>query len=412
MPKPKTLKKIHASEHSKIFETDCFKDGVYFIDKYRLQCKILSLFDLDNTLLSYRHTLGTDQWFDFDFNAFISQGKSPAQAKDATLQYYLNLVKRIHSEDVYAVEEDTPAQVRKIQGLGVQTLILTSRGDYLLEKTNEQLSQFELNFNNSAYQGLEKKLPQSPEGLFTRGMFLTGGANKGECLLTVLPEFETLPELIIMWDDKLSNLEKVRDAIQKYNDTKAAQAKSPQDVFKPIKFIGIRYSKLDHLIKNINPEIVALQKRYFDRVLSDEDAALLLKGQTKKVRRNYVDIDFRPQANNVILSVCKPDTYKLLKDIEPHLEKHSTPSAIRSFKNKEKLASQFEFTVTEFEKLFHLLSQHGLIDPSQFDALSPIFNTSPTILTTLYQAQTSNANLKLTPPPKVIPITERHGLHQ
>jgi len=368
------LKTLQKTDHAKIYETNHFKDGIYFIEKYRsLSTKMLALFDLDNTILSYRHTLGTDQWFDFDFNEFISQGKSPQQAKENTLQSYLNFVNKIHTEDVYAIEEDTPAQIRSLQTENVETLLLTSRGSYLLETTNQQIQKFELNFNTGAYQDKEKKLTLSPEGLFTQGMILTGGSNKGECLLECF-EDDNIPDFIIMWDDKQSNLEKVRDALKKYNDKKLEQNKA----FKPIEFIGIRYSKLDPLIHNVNPDIIALQKRYFERILSDYHASLILKAESKSERRNFVDIDYKPELNCVTLAICKANTYTVLKDIEPDIDKYRIVGAIKKFNNKEKLAWQFKFSIKEFEPLFHKLSQHGLIESSQFDMLSPLFNLEAT----------------------------------
>ncbi len=399
MPKPTTLKLLEKTDNAKIYETDSFKDGIYFLEKHKKRLKkLLALFDLDNTILSYRHTLGTDQWYDFDYNEFISQGKTPQEAKDNTLQSYLNIIKKIHSDDVYVVEEDTPALIRNIQSSEIDTLILTSRGSYLLENTFQQLQKFELDFNQGRFKNKEKALSQSKEGLFTHGMILTGGAHKGECLMSCLTEEQTLPEVIVMWDDKLSNLERVRDAIKRYNDQKAQDALAEKISFTPIQFIGIRYSKLDHLVKAINPDIVALQARYFERILSDEHAELILKAQIKKERHYYVDIDYQPAQDSVTLSVCKSSIYRLLINIEPNIKHYQqlcdTP---KKFFDKEKLVWQFKLTLNQFETLFHKLSQHGLIEPSQFDILSIVFNKTQAAHTPLFDniATTTHGNISM-----------------
>lgn len=383
MPKPKTLIPVKNSKYGKIFETNCFKDGVYFIEKYKASNRFLALFDIDNTIVSFRHTLGTDQWFDFDFNEFIQQGNSAEDAKRFTLSLYLEYIKKIHSEDVYAVEEDTPAVIRDIQKMGIDAMALTSRGLYLLSETIEQLNRFEIDFNQGSHRDKSKVLPQTTEGKFTQGMILTDGKHKGECLFSCFEDMLVIPEFIIMWDDKLHNLEKVQEVIDKYNEQKSSEAKEKDAQFKPIRFIGIRYSKLDHL-KKVSPQIVELQKKYFQRILSDEHAAMILHAESKKLRRNYVDIDYQPQKEFVIISLCKPATYQLLKDIEPSVDHHRIMGGIKTFNQKDKLAWQFQYSIAEFQTLFHKLSQHGLIEPTQYDALSPIFIPS-NVYTPKYQ---------------------------
>ncbi|HRE31515.1 MAG TPA: DUF2608 domain-containing protein, partial [Candidatus Berkiella sp.] len=97
----------------------------------------------------------------------------------------------------------------------------------LLQETMAQLAMFKINFNQGYYGKLEDKiLPQSTEGLFTKGLVLASGQHKGECLLTAIASERKLPDLLVMWDDKLSNLEKVRDSIEAYNRQKTLEDKS------------------------------------------------------------------------------------------------------------------------------------------------------------------------------------------
>lgn len=382
-----TLITLSRTENGEIYESANFGDGLYFLEapEYKGKRK-LALLDLDNTVVSYRHTFGTDQWFDFDFGVLTKNGASPQEAKDKLLPSYLDVVRRLHPDDVYAVEEETPAKIRYLQSIGIDTLILTSRGSFLLDETLKHLARFELDFNQGSFKGKEKKLPQNvEEGLFTKGLILTGGKHKGECLFSCLEDEKEMPEVIVMWDDKLGNLEKVRASIEAYNAKKKIEAEQSGKTFVPIKFIGIRYSKLDHIINNVNPKVVELQRKYFARVLSDEHALAIAKAESKKKRKQCVDIDYQPSMDSVTVSVTKGELYHLLKDLEPTLDKYRILGTEKQINGKLKLPWQFQFSVSQFEPLFHKLSQHGLIEPGQYDVLSLVFTKMSSLVGSMYQ---------------------------
>lgn len=388
MPIPNSLLKISQSENSVIYQTNNFTDGLYFLSQRRIKNKNKwALFDLDNTILSYRHTLGTDQWFDFDFNAFISQGLQPHEAKAKTLQTALEIVDRTHEEDVYVVEEHTPAAIRRLQSDNIPTLILTSRGKYLREKTLSQLSRFELDFNKGLFKNREFALPATPESEFYHGMVLTDGQHKGEALIYCLENMTQSPEYIVMWDDKKSNLDKVSSALASFNEKQKRKNKD----FVPIQFIGIRYSRLDQFINNVKPDVIELQKRYFKRILSDEHALAILKSEQKKNANRYIDIDYQADHRCVVLSLYKADQYKIMLNLEPTMDQHRmTTNGIKLFNGKEKLVWQFKFTEQEFRSLFQKMSQHGLIEPGQFNVLSTIFNPQRPAITNLYHLRPRN----------------------
>jgi hypothetical protein len=389
-PMPETLTKLSENASGTIYETHQFKDGLFFVKQIAENFphkRKAALLDLDNTVVSYRHTLGTDHWFDFDFNDFMQRGLNASETKAQVLPLYLDVVRRIHPDDVYAVEEDTPAIIREMQQNGIETLALTSRGSYLLQETIDQLARFQINFNQGTYANKEKKLAPSEEGLFTQGMILTGGQHKGKCLLMALEELGDLPDFMIMWDDKLSNLERVRDSIQTYNTAKITL--NPN--FTPVQFIGIRYSKLDHLVNKVDPRVTELQKKYFQRVLSDEHALAIAKADQKKTRQLYIGIDFQPQNDSVVVSCHKHAIYEKLAVLCPDLAVHEKRGAVKDVYGKKKLAFQFQFTVREFEVLFHQLSQHGMIEPEQFILLDPIFNPPRPVLSPLLDLQRAQA---------------------
>ncbi|MCS5710614.1 DUF2608 domain-containing protein [Candidatus Berkiella aquae] len=393
MPKPKTLKQLSKSNTCKIFETDQFSDGAYFLEKHASlfpQLQRMGLFDLDNTLVSYRHTLCTDQWFDFDLNEFMKQGYSVSEAKNKTLSFYLEAIRKIHPEDIYVVEESTPALIDKLQQMGVHTLALTSRGSLLLQETIAQLAMFKINFNQGYYGKLEDKvLPQSAEGLFTKGLVLASGQHKGECLLTAIAAEKKLPDLIVMWDDKLSNLEKVRDSIERYN-----QQKMPEDkTFVPVKFIGIRYSRLDHVVNQVNPNVLELQRKYLQRILSDEHAAMIDKAEQKKQRQHHMTIDCQLVVDMVTVSCHKYVMYEKLLSLYPDLHACQTVGNVKEFNGKKKLAWRFQFTLTQFEPIYLSLKEQHLISFEQCIEFDFVFNQSKT-LTPLYEHEASDNQAK------------------
>lgn len=383
MPMPRTLHKIAQSKNNVIYQTNTFNDGLHLLAQRRYKNKKkLALFDLDNTILSYRHTLGTDQWFDFDFNQFIQQGLQPHEAKQRTLGTALNVIGKIHDEDIYVVEENTPAAIRKLQDNGIATLVLTSRGKYLREQTVAQLARFELDFNRGVFKDQQFDLPQTNQSECYHGLILTDGQNKGDALIFCLEKMPEPPEVIMMWDDKQSNLDKVSDAIKRYNEKNRLLNKQ----FVPIEFIGIRYSRLDDVIKHVKPEVVALQKKYFNRILSNDDALAIARAERKKTISHCVDIDYPDQGKEVIISIRKAEHYRLLLDLVPGIMQHCKQGVHAKIINgKEKLVYQFQYKKSEFKPLFQKLSQHGLIEPAQFDRLNSIFNPpEPPPITHLY----------------------------
>lgn len=357
------LKTISSNENSIILETDQFSDGLQFCKNPK---NTLVLLDLDNTVLSYRHTLGTDQWVDFDYNEFIKSDASVSDAWAGVLKYYFEFVPNIHPDDVYAVELETPQHIRDLQGKGFKVLALTSRGDILQNETVTQLEQFDIDFNQGSFKDKQKKFSFGTESVLYNGMILAGGKDKGKCLLEVL-DIKKLPQTIIMYDDKLSNLQKVRSAIETLNNQELE--KNPD--FKLIQFIGIRYSRLDHKIQNVDKNIVELQKSYYKRVLSDSDAVTLLKAQAKKNRVLTVALQYNEATGTLNLYSYKPQLTKLLNNIIPNLSEHQVLGKVINVHGKDKQSFAYEFSKKEAPGVFKALAQHGLIEHDEYQAISP-----------------------------------------
>lgn len=353
-----------------IIESNDFIDGIRLIkEKIKQGLSVLAAADLDNTVISYSHTLGTDQWFDFDFKEFMQNGLSAMEAKNQTLPAYLQIVKRIHRDDVYVVEKETPKGLRELQDLGVDVIALTSRGGYLLADTLEQLNTFGVDFNKGHYANKQQKISLDDDAEYYNGMILCAGQHKGKCLFECLDP-KHLPDCIVMWDDKRSNLDKVSDTIKAFNN--AERLKNP--LFKPIEFIGIRYGRLDHLIQQVDPEIVALQRQYFERILSDEHARAILKAENKKKQPPQAYIDHDKHLKQVTMSITHSSLYELLKRYFPDIDCYRVLAKEMCVDGKFKLPWQFTIPEDAFYAIFAALSQHGRIRHEQFDSLERFFS--------------------------------------
>lgn len=375
----------------KIYNTPNFKDGIYFIDQFQQQNptkKVAAKLDVDNTLLTYTHTLGTDHWFDEMFKKLMSTGLTVEQAKDRLLPMYLEVVRNLHPEDIQLIEADVPEDIRILQERGVDVLALTSRGSLILEQTLAHLKKFNINLNQGTYAGKEKSLPQSVEGLFTQGMILTGGKHKGQCMLSALEDFGDLPDFVIMWDDKLENLERVRASICTYNEKRKGSTG-----FVPVQFVGIRYSRLDNVIQNVDRHVAEIQERYFKRILSDEHARAIHKAEQKKDRKHYVGIDYQPSLDRVIISANKHSTFLQLQSVCQDLIELEIKGTVRQVHGKPKLARQFQFTIAQFSTSYLMMRELGMIDPNERAVFDVLFSSPLPRMTPQFQAATQSTSV-------------------
>ncbi|MGE3319690.1 MAG: DUF2608 domain-containing protein [Candidatus Berkiella sp.] len=382
------LEKLNTSQAErdtgKIYQTNSFKDGLYFIEEFRRTNptkKISAKIDIDNTLLTYTHTLGTDHWFDDMFKKLMGRGLTVDQAKEQLLPLYLDVVRNLHADDIQLIEEDTPEILQRLQDEGVDVVALTSRGSYILEQTLDHLAKFNINFNKGSYADKEKILPQSPEGLLTQGMILTGGKHKGLCMMSALEDFGDLPDFIIMWDDKLENLERVRSSVCAYNEKMKATSG-----FVPVQFVGIRYSRLDHMIQNVDRHVTEIQEQYFKRILSDDHARAIHRADQKKHRVNYIAIDHQPQLNTVTIAVSKHENFLKLQSICGTLVDREIKGTTREVLGKPKLARQFVLTMAQFTACYLDIREAGIIEPSQMAVLDPVFSAPLPRVTPQFQA--------------------------
>lgn len=367
----KEIKLIHQSENAEIHETNDFEIGLGYLTT---PDKSLLLLDLDNTVLTYAHSLGTDQWFDYALKKQAQTSNDPETAKKQVIDFYLSVIPNIRLEDVHSVEPMTPQRINELQAAGFKVLALTSRGSYLQEATLTQLEHLNIDLNQPPYQNLTKILSLGPESVMHNGIIMAGGKDKGKCLLE---SGVVLPETIVMYDDKLSNLEKVRVAIKRYNEEHLAL--DPD--FMPRKFIGIRYGRLDHRIQNLNEKIVEIQTQTYGGVLPDELAQAILKVQNKQDRTYYATLNFDVISGSLTVYSPIPPVAAKMREFLPDLNKHQVLGKVIEYFGMGRQCFAYKFNRNEALHVYEQLKKHQLISPTNIRYYEQFINDRNRLLT-------------------------------
>jgi len=194
--------------------------------------RVLVVFDIDNTLLAMEQDLGSDQWYDWQKSLADDDECNPRYVGDRFAAqgaiYYASAMR--------PTQADGAEQVRKIQGLGVKVISVTSRGmDYRLQ-TFRELRRNRISFSFSAIGpagGYADAFLPVENGRLSRyedGVFLTAGQHKGQMLAALLTRTGTpLPAVIVMADDKQHNLDAVKETFSALNVPVRAWRYSAED---------------------------------------------------------------------------------------------------------------------------------------------------------------------------------------
>jgi hypothetical protein len=177
--------------------------------------KVLVILDLDNTLLAMEQDLGSDQWFYWQYGLEANEPCSPLRVgKLREAQGAL-----FHASAMRPTQPDAAAQVRRMQDGGLRVIILTARGPEFRLSTFRELRRNGFSFWSSALppqRGFaEPFMPQGGERPvhYEDGVFLAAGQDKGAMLKALLQKIgQPNPTLIVMADDKDSNLRAVQTA--------------------------------------------------------------------------------------------------------------------------------------------------------------------------------------------------------
>lgn len=226
---------------AQVQELASYKD----LDLTQIDQKTWVVFDIDNTLLSTQHTIGSHQWGDYRRDLYVQQGYPLSEAK--RLQH-------IDFEDVQPAarmkltERSVLALLRRLNAMGSPILTLTARAQHSSGITLKQMQGLGLlNVNWS-------------------GFYFSGGVAKGETLINIIAAARVKPEKIIFIDDKDYNVESVAKSLEASH----------------IQFTAYRYGGVDHEVQSFDSDVADLQYEIFQRtgkILTDEEIYRRLYGE-------------------------------------------------------------------------------------------------------------------------------------
>ncbi len=211
--------------------------------------RVLVVMDIDNTLLAMDRDLGSDQWFEWQEYLLDHEPDSPhLVGKDfgelLEVQGLLFAAQHMHPP-----EAEQPDQVKAIQSLGVDTLVLTSRGHDYRASTMRELKRAEYDFTKTSppIRLLERNgdrpyetgsrfipydvdtpaafgltshelklfhLPEKPrEVSYADGVLMTAGQHKGAMLLMFMHLAQKPYDAVVYVDDHGRHVSRVYDAL-------------------------------------------------------------------------------------------------------------------------------------------------------------------------------------------------------
>lgn len=243
---------------SDYLETDDFADAVTAVEgcvsRFGAE-ETLLVVDIDNTLLTMRGDLGSDSWFEWQEYLLAHDPDSPDLVADSFTGLLEAQGLLFKLGQMKPSQPDLPQLVKRIQQLGVPTLVLTSRGPEFRHATERELAAAGYDFAKTvlATSGFSpgEFLPYDPVALadvgltardarayrlgtprpvsFENGVMMVAGQHKGALLVTVLNRAKQPPKAVVFIDDHGRHVHRVFDALTR----------------RDIETIALHYKRLD-----------------------------------------------------------------------------------------------------------------------------------------------------------------------
>ncbi|QDU90999.1 hypothetical protein Pla175_44150 [Pirellulimonas nuda] len=235
-----TAASLYAADYC---ETNDFADVIQRVDAYAQQQggdRVLLVADIDNTLLAMDQDLGSDAWFEWQSFLLANEpgsDKLVADDFDGLLEAQGLLFTLGH---MHPPQPEIPALVKQAQGLGVKTLLLTSRGPEFRPQTERELTR-----NGYAFGPTVLPMPGMPTGVFYpydaqrpesvglprayaeacglgdprpvsfgSGVLMTSGQHKGAMLRIALHQSDADIAAVVYVDDHGRHVSRIDDALE------------------------------------------------------------------------------------------------------------------------------------------------------------------------------------------------------
>lgn len=220
---------------SELQPTEDFADVAAAVDRYVDEFgpeHVLLALDIDNTVISMDTDLGSDHWFEWQNYLLKYEPRSRfLVAKDFAglleVQGILYNLGHMHPP-----QPELPAIIAELQGRGIATILLTSRGPEFRVPTERELKRCGYDFAATALavrdvpggpflaydpakperDGLTAteivalKLQEPKPASYSNGIFMTAGQHKGIMLLTLLNDAERDIKAVVFVDDNVRHV--------------------------------------------------------------------------------------------------------------------------------------------------------------------------------------------------------------
>jgi hypothetical protein len=227
---------------SDVRETDDFRDVAAVVEQLADEHgpeHVLLVLDIDNTLLAMNHELGSDQWFEWQKYLLDNNPKS----KHLVANDFAGLLEAqgvlYNLGKMHPPQKDLPAIIGRMQGLGVHTLVLTSRGPEYRVATERELRENGYDFARTELpvhnlpggeylpfdlddleaDGLTKtdaaafRLAEPRRVSYANGIFMTAGQPKGAMMITILKYADADVKAVVYVDDNVRHVAYVFAAV-------------------------------------------------------------------------------------------------------------------------------------------------------------------------------------------------------
>jgi len=246
---------LSPTTHSEVLELGSIQDITPLIDK-----KTFVAFDIDNTLITTNQSLGSSEWYDYQYRQYFEKGISSAKSHKKAQALW----KQINEfSEMSLVETDTAKFVENLQNKGISVIALTARPNDIYSLTEKQLKIQNINFSITAVAPKSNHIRIAALSEYTHGILFSDEQNKGEILLKFFKRFNISPTHVVFIDDVKKNADDVDHALSKNG----------------IDVKSIYYTALIERVKNFDSKITDIESEIFTKtrkIISDSDAKKIL----------------------------------------------------------------------------------------------------------------------------------------
>jgi len=226
-----------------------------------LKPETLIVFDIDNTLLETAQQLGSDQWFYHQLESYLESGMLLNCALTRVLAEWHSIQ---FLTKVKIVEEGTDKVIRNLQAEGFKMIGLTTRSLEVSQCTSNQLKTLKIDLTKATISEIDQFFINSGRGvLFHEGILFTAASHKGNAFFKFLNQIGYTPSHVVFINDKATHIREIEEICEDLE----------------VPFIGLRYGFLDEKVKNYQKNIAEIQYKYFNHILTDDEALNILHVQ-------------------------------------------------------------------------------------------------------------------------------------